>query len=160
MSRWLAIPLAVAATVVVAACVRFALLGAESRGGSAPGLVSGKLARCPDRPNCVCSEFIEDAAHHVAPLDYAGAPPEAARAALLRAIEEQGGSVSAAGDAYIAATFSSALFGFVDDVEARLDGAQRRIQIRSASRVGYSDLGANRKRVERIARSFERALRR
>jgi len=158
MSRWLVIPLALVALLVAAACVRFAMLGASSRSGGAPGLASGRLARCPAKPNCVCSEFAEDTAHYVAPLDYAGAPREAAWTGLLEAIEAAGGEIAVADDEYVAATFSSALFGFVDDLECRLDAAQQRIQIRSASRVGYSDLGVNRKRVAEITRSFEQKL--
>jgi len=139
--------------------VRFAMLGHASRSGEAPGRVSGQLAPCPDRPNCVCSEVVDDAAHQVAPLDLAGVPPEKAWADLQRVVEELGGTIAVADDGYIAATFSSALFGFVDDVEFRLDASQQKIQIRSASRVGYSDMGVNRKRVEALTRSFDRATR-
>jgi uncharacterized protein (DUF1499 family) len=55
---------------------------------------------------------------------------------------------------YIHAECTSWLFRFTDDVEFALDDAQKIIQVRSASRVGYSDLGANRKRVETIRRLF------
>jgi uncharacterized protein (DUF1499 family) len=45
---------------------------------------------------------------------------------------------------------SSALFGFVDDLELQLRGSEGRIAVRSASRVGYGDLGTNRRRVEQL----------
>ena len=51
---------------------------------------------------------------------------------------------------YLHAEFKSALLGFVDDVQFMADPAAGVIHMRSASRVGYSDLGANRKRVENI----------
>jgi len=140
--------------------VRCSLLGHSSKAGQPPGLVSGSLAPCPDKPNCVCSEFSDDAAHQIAPLDFAGTPPEKAWSDLRQVIEQLGGQVVVANDTYLAATFSSALFGFVDDVECRLDAAQDRIQIRSASRVGHSDLGVNRKRVEAIRREFAHKLNR
>jgi uncharacterized protein (DUF1499 family) len=103
----------------------------------------------------VCSEFDDAAAHYIAPLDYSGAPQEQAWGDILQIIKELGGEVVAANDEYIAATFSSSLFGFVDDVECRLDASQERIQIRSASRVGHSDLGVNRKRVDAMTRLFD-----
>ena len=65
-------------------------------------------------------------------------------------IQDLGGKVDIADESYIAATFSSKVFGFVDDVELRADAEAGVIHVRSASRVGRSDLGANRRRVESI----------
>jgi uncharacterized protein (DUF1499 family) len=158
MKKLVGILLAIVAILSALVLVRFAMLGHGSRSGEAPALVSGALAPCPDKPNCVCSEFGEDAAHHIEPLDYSGAPPEKAWGDILQIIKELGGKIVVANDGYIAATFASSLFGFVDDVECRLEASQKRIQIRSASRVGHSDLGVNRKRVEAIARSFHKRM--
>jgi len=155
MRKILRITLIVVAILTAVVLVRFAMLGNGSKEGKAPGLVSGSLSPCPDKPNCVCSESGEDAAHHIAPLDFSGVPAQKAFGELLQIIEELGGEVVVANDEYIAATFSSALFGFVDDVEYRLEPTQKRIQIRSASRVGHSDMGVNRKRAEAMTRSFD-----
>jgi uncharacterized protein (DUF1499 family) len=57
---------------------------------------------------------------------------------------------------YLHAEFRSRLWGFVDDVEFRVDAAARVIHVRSASRQGYSDLGVNRKRVEALRKAFDR----
>jgi len=57
---------------------------------------------------------------------------------------------------YLHAEFRSALFGFVDHVELRLDEAANRIDVRSASRTGYYDFGVNRRRVEEIRERFAR----
>ncbi len=65
-----------------------------------------------------------------------------------------GGHIQAESDTYIAATFSSALFGFVDDLEIRIDPAQKVIHIRSGSRVGYGDAGVNRKRAESLKKLY------
>jgi uncharacterized protein (DUF1499 family) len=154
MKKRFKILLVAVAILTAVVLVRFAMLGHGSKSGQAPGLVSGRLAACPDKPNCVCSEFDEDAAHYLAPLDYSGVPSESAMGELLQIIKELGGEVVVATDEYIAATFSSSLFGFVDDVECRLEPAQKRIQIRSASRVGHSDMGVNRKRAEAMTRLF------
>ncbi len=126
--------------------------------GEAPGLASGTLTLCPDKPNCVCSEFSDDATHYIAPLDYSSTPPEKAWNAILQIIKESGGEVSVANEDYIAATFSVSLFGFIDDVECRLDTSKNRIHIRSASRVGHSDLGVNKKRAETLTRLFKQKM--
>ena len=60
-------------------------------------------------------------------------------------------------DNYIHAEFISFIFRFVDDVEFYFDDEQKLIQIKSASRVGYSDLGVNRRRIEKIRKQFETA---
>jgi uncharacterized protein (DUF1499 family) len=73
----------------------------------------------------------------------------------LQIIEELGGKVVVADDEYVSATFASSIFGFVDDVECRLDASKEQIQIRSASRVGHSDLGVNRKRMEALTGLFD-----
>ena len=58
-------------------------------------------------------------------------------------------------EGYMHAEARSLLFRFVDDVEFLLDADNRLIHVRSASRTGYSDLGVNRRRVERIRTAFE-----
>jgi uncharacterized protein (DUF1499 family) len=66
-------------------------------------------------------------------------------------------TVVTATDSYIHAEFTSRLMRFVDDVEFRYDTAARVIQVRSASRIGRSDLGANRKRIDAIREKWESA---
>ena len=60
-----------------------------------------------------------------------------------------------ADERYIHAEFSSGLFRFVDDVEFLIDPDTKTIHFRSASRVGRSDLGVNRKRMEEIRQRFD-----
>ena len=157
MKKILRFTLIVVAILTAVVLVRFAMLGHGSKAGKAPGLVSGSLSPCPDKPNCVCSEFGEDPAHYIAPLDYAGVSAQNAMGELLQIIEELGGDVVVSNEKYIAATFSSFLFGFVDDVEFRLEALKERIQIRSASRVGHSDLGVNQERAEKITQLFDQS---
>jgi len=118
------------------------------------GLVDGKLAPCPSTPNCVSSESSVGSSH-VAPLSFNGTP-EQAWETLRRAVEECGGKIKEDATPYLWATFTSRIFRFVDDVEFRMDARERVIQVRSASRVGYSDLGVNRKRVEKLRAAFAR----
>ena len=112
-----------------------------------------RLSPCPKSPNCV-SSLSEDESHYVAPLTYK-ATPEEAREKLISIIKSMKRSeiVTAEID-YIHATFKSALFGFVDDVEFSFNDQKKIIDVRSASRIGYSDLGVNRKRVEEIRKRF------
>jgi uncharacterized protein (DUF1499 family) len=56
---------------------------------------------------------------------------------------------------YIHAEFVSSVFRFVDDVEFSFDKTKKLIQVRSASRTGYSDLGVNRRRIEEIRKQFD-----
>jgi uncharacterized protein (DUF1499 family) len=51
---------------------------------------------------------------------------------------------------YLYVRFTTRWLGFVDDAEFWADPAHRVIQVRSASRLGASDLGVNRARIERI----------
>jgi uncharacterized protein (DUF1499 family) len=61
-------------------------------------------------------------------------------------------------DDYLHAEFTTPLLRFVDDVEFLADPAAGVIHVRSASRVGYSDLGVNRRRVRRIREAFEKVV--
>ena len=57
---------------------------------------------------------------------------------------------------YLHYEFTSLIFRFVDDVEFLVDDSTRQIHFRSASRVGYSDLGANRRRMTKFVQEFSR----
>ncbi len=128
--------------LVVLVLVLFTILGKKSRSGQALGVTNGRLAPCSGKPNCVSSEAGTSDKFRVEP--YSGT----SMAALKSAIEQAGGTVTNQTDNYLSAEFMSDLFKFVDDFEARQDG--NKIHIRSASRVGYSDRGVNRKRVEAL----------
>jgi uncharacterized protein (DUF1499 family) len=117
-----------------------------------PHLVNGKLRPCPGTPNCVCSES-DKSDEQVAPLSFTGAP-EAAWSALKSAVAGLGGSVRDETAGYLWTTFLVPVLGFTDDVEFRLDATAKLIHVRSASRMGYSDLGVNRTRVEQLREAF------
>jgi uncharacterized protein (DUF1499 family) len=116
-----------------------------------------RLAACPSSPNCVSSQAT-DARHRVEPISYTGNAAEAMR--RLRGVIEAmpRTRIVNASDRALRAEFTSRLFRFVDDVDCIADPAVGVIQIRSASRIGYSDLGANRSRVEAIRAAFARAV--
>jgi uncharacterized protein (DUF1499 family) len=119
------------------------------------GVQDGKLAACPDSPNCVSSQGPDtDQEHYIAPLTYSSTPAEA-MAALKAVIKDMDRTAIIQDDGnYLYAEFTSAIMGFVDDVEFYLDEGAGVIHVRSASRLGKSDLGVNRKRVEEIREKF------
>jgi uncharacterized protein (DUF1499 family) len=117
------------------------------------GVTDGKLRPCPPSPNCVCTQA-EDELHRTEPLTFADSP-DAAMARLKTVVLLQPRvRIVTATDTYLYAEFTTALLRFVDDVEFYVDAGQKVIHFRSASRIGYSDLGANRKRMETIRRAF------
>jgi uncharacterized protein (DUF1499 family) len=120
-----------------------------------PGLVNGRLRACPGTPNCVCSESA-DPLDRIEPLTFQGAP-ETAWETLRIVVTDLGGTVRSEEKDYLWTTFQVPVLGFTDDVEFRLDASNRTIHVRSASRLGYSDLGVNRGRVEQLRTAFGRA---
>ena len=119
------------------------------------GIVDGRLALCPNKPNCVSSQAAaSDKKHYIEALTYSGESSQA-RERLERAIAGMKRARLVERQAnYWRADFSSALWRFVDDVEFQFDDNTKRIDIRSAARVGYSDFGVNRRRMEEIRRRF------
>ncbi len=117
------------------------------------GVHDGKLAPCPASPNCVSSQS-SDKDHAVEPFPFTGTPVEAMAKLKVVLSTMPRARIVTATENYLHAEFTSALFRFVDDVEFRLDESARTIHLRSASRVGSSDLGVNRKRIEDLRESM------
>jgi uncharacterized protein (DUF1499 family) len=120
------------------------------------GVVSGKLTGCPTTPNCVSSQA-DDIQHSIAPLPLMGdlAGEQQILLSLLKdfplvniVVNEQG---------YIHAEFMTSIMMYTDDVEFLFDTESSVIQIRSASRLGSSDFGLNRRRMEKIRQLWLRA---
>lgn len=134
------------------------LAGCSSAPAPDLGTPEGQLPPCPDTPNCVSSQA-EDADHAVPPLRYEGSP-EAAWKALREVLREQPRvtEIDHRAEEYLRAEFQSAVFRFVDDVEFLGVPEQKLIHVRSASRIGYWDLGVNRRRVENIRQAFTARL--
>jgi uncharacterized protein (DUF1499 family) len=114
------------------------------------------LAPCPKRPNCV-SSLAGDASHLVEPLALR-VPVERAWPHLRDAVALLPRTrIVESGDGYLRAEATSRLFRFVDDLEVLHVPGTARIDVRSASRAGYSDLGVNRARVESLRDALRRA---
>lgn len=120
-------------------------------GSTGPDLglsADSKLTACPSSPNCVCSDV--DGSHAIDALATTGDPGEAWQALLAYVDAQPRFEVVARDDGYLRVASKTRILRFVDDVEFHLRPGQQEIAIRSASRVGYSDLGTNRRRLESV----------
>lgn len=134
--------------VIVIFLIRLFMLGIESQNNSPLlGHVQGKLTPCPDKPNCV-SSFAQDI-HKIDPINGTHEVTE-----LKSVILSIGGAkLEQEEENYLRFSFESKIFKFVDDLELyKTDGFWH---VRSASRVGHSDMDANRKRVEKIRKTLK-----
>lgn len=126
------------------------IIGLTACAGDRPqnlGSQEDRLSPCPDSPNCV-SSFATDEAHAIEPLAATLAEIEAVLVRLREA------NIVSAAENYLYVEFTSRIMRFVDDVEFLYDPDAQLTHVRSASRLGYSDMGANRKRIESIRASL------
>ena len=120
------------------------------------GVNNGKLAKCPDSPNCVSTQSESDE-HRMDSIGFQGD----ANQAVEKIKQTVGQHFSRAqlvdeNNGYLHFEFTSLIFRFVDDVEFFVDDETKQIHFRSASRVGHSDLGANRRRMKKITQELNR----
>ena len=114
------------------------------------GVTNKQLATCPDSPNCV-SSFADknDSVHFIEPIHYKSIAT--IRAKLEKAITSSANATIIKSEPrYIYAEFQSRLMKYIDDVEFYISADQQVIHVRSASRLGYGDLGVNRKRIDAL----------
>ena len=116
---------------------------------AATGLNNGHLEPCPSSPNCVVSQD-GDEKHTIDPITYKGDRNDVKEALLKVLSVVPRTEVIENTDNYIRTESTSRLFKFVDDAEFYFPEDENVIQVRSASRVGESDLGVNRRRIEQI----------
>ncbi len=132
-------------------------LGMIGCSGSRPenlGIKNGQLSPCPDSPNCVASQ-ISEGSHSIKALPYNESKNEAQRR-LLEIIENMPRTkIATKQENYWHVEFTTRWMGFVDDVEFFFLDTEPTIHVRSASRLGKSDFGVNRERIEIIRSRFE-----
>jgi uncharacterized protein (DUF1499 family) len=113
-----------------------------------------RLAPCPDSPNCV-SSLVQHGRQAIAPLLMRRSPDQSLECLKTIVGSMKRARIVTVNEDFLHAEFSS-LLGFVDDVAFEIDRPQNVIHLRSASRLGYWDLGVNRRRLERIRAAFEK----
>lgn len=143
-------------------CYRFHRLAVESRKMSVElGLNGGRLTLCGQKPNCVSSADPRPD-YFIAPFTFSDSL--LGRDVVFFKLKEvllktPGYKLDSESKAYLHFTQTTKLFGFVDDLELHLVDESEAIEVRSASRVGTSDLGVNRKRIEGLRAHFEEFVR-
>lgn len=129
-------------------------------GNTVPTVIEAgsSLADCPSSPNCVSSQADpSDEQHYIEPLTLEVDGPSIAAVATWMS-GRQRCEVLDQGDTWIHATCSTAIFRWTDDIGLLMDEEAGVVHVRSASRVGRSDLGANRKRVEAMRTEWDAGL--
>ena len=130
----------------------FTLMSLLSCSGQRPtniGITDSKLSACPASPNCVSSDA-SDEAHNILPFQFVKVTTGTWQVIRQAVLELPRTEIITETTNYIHAECSSAVFGFVDDLELHLRASDNSIAIRSASRLGHSDFGVNRKRIETL----------
>lgn len=126
------------------------------------GATGGQLQACDaKRSNCVCSQHEMEGRtpgpHYVPPFAYEGDAGDAMTRMIAVLMQQSHCRIVVNRPGYLHAEFTSPALGFVDDVEFLLSAADQRIHVRSASRIGLSDFGVNRARVEALREAFDEA---
>ena len=110
---------------------------------------SGRLAACPASPNCVSSDATDEI-HAIPAYRIRGDAGTAWKALESQLAGLPRVEIVTDENGYLYAVFTTRLMRYRDDVEFGLDGEAGAIRVRSASRVGYGDMGVNRERIEAI----------
>lgn len=155
--RWRWVSVLAFAFVIYGAIVIFNLF---TKPATELGVNNGQLAPCPDSPNCVSSQAEpSDETHYIQPLEM-----PADQKLSIRQVTDQlcelvdnmpRTNLIKSTDDYLRFEFTSTIMRFVDDVEFYV--THDCIHVRSASRIGRSDLGANRKRIEKIRSAWQKS---
>lgn len=122
------------------------------------GVRDGRLAACPNTPNCVSTSEV-GAEKRLRALPFSGALIDAQGRVLAALQTLPGVTLRRESEGYIHATVRSRILGFIDDVEFLFDDRAKQIHFRSASRLGLSDLGVNRRRMMQFSEAFQREIR-
>lgn len=123
-------------------------LGKNSRTASVAEFNGTSLSPCGSEPNCVCSDCPNSSKGYIDPIDLRDLDQPISF--CREVIQRMGADIVAEETNYLHAAFSSRIFGLVDDFEIRIDNETKLLHIRSQSRVGYSDLGVNKKRAQKF----------
>ena len=144
----------IVALIVLSPVIVLAILSAVATKPKNLGVVDGRLAACPNSPNCVSTQDA-DSRHKMEAIAFDTSPDNALRRlkAAIATIPRM--NIVTQTEDYICKEATSPIFRFTDDVEFFLDRQAKVIHFRSASRIGYSDMGANRARMEKIRQAFK-----
>ena len=118
------------------------------------GIIDGKFHPCPKSPNCVSTQST-DKKHRMEPIQYSSTVDEAKGKIRNIITSFKRTKLITETENYLHFEFRTATFKFVDDVEFYLDDKEKLIHFRSAARLGWSDMGVNRKRMGKIRELYK-----
>lgn len=139
-------------TALLTAATGSLLLAGCAGSPVAGGVTDNRLSECPGSPNCVTSQGLSND-HQIQPFAYAGSPDQAMQRLHTVLNKHPEATIVTSDRFYLHAEFRTPTLGFVDDVEFLV--GESFVQVRSASRLGYSDFGKNRERVEALRQQFQ-----
>lgn len=117
------------------------------------GITNGKLKEMPSSPNAVSSQTVQTD-KYVDPLPFIESLEQSKKVIEKLLDSYKDVKITKNDSNYIHVIFITKIMRFKDDVEFYFDDTNRVIQFRSASRLGYSDAGVNRKRYEMIKEDY------
>ena len=121
------------------------------------GLINGQLQLCGNKPNCV-SSLNTNRKHKVNPISTGSNSWEKVKLKIENTLKGmQNMKIVTDENNYLRVEFKSKFLGFIDDFEVHFVPDQKILHIRSSSRLGYSDFGVNRKRVQKFTKKFSEA---
>ena len=118
------------------------------------GIIDGKFHPCPKSPNCVSTQSTDEK-HRMEPIQYSSTVDEAKGKIKNIITSFKRTKLITETENYLHFEFRTATFKFVDDVEFYLDDKEKLIHFRSAARLGWSDMGVNRKRMGKIRELYK-----
>lgn len=141
--------------IIIFIAIGAMMLGCAGKQPNDLGVKNKKLKPCPASPNCVSSQETSSK-HSIEPIIYKISQKDAYNKLkkIIHSLDRT--TIVQEKPDYLYVEFKSRIFGFVDDVEFYFPG-NGKIEVRSASRKGYSDLGVNRKRIENIKTCFDKS---
>ncbi|MFV1983506.1 MAG: DUF1499 domain-containing protein [Thiohalomonadales bacterium] len=122
------------------------------------GIHNNQLRACPEKSNCVSSysSYSSNLKFNIEPLPYFSTAENSITKIQKTLLGIKGITIITQDKDYIYAECKSFFLGFVDDLEVYCDESKQRCFVRSASRLGYSDFGVNRKRIEKIRKLIQK----
>ncbi|MBT4836892.1 MAG: DUF1499 domain-containing protein [Methylococcales bacterium] len=139
--------------IVVVILILGFMMAFLSKNGDGHVLIGDKLPECPDKPNCLCSEYAQNN-HWIEPLSIDGLEAEKAWHLFRQMVEQSGGDIRVDQNFKLHAVYTTSFFKFNDDLMARLDNEKKLIHLRSESRIGHSDFGKNKQRLQDLCDAF------
>jgi uncharacterized protein (DUF1499 family) len=142
---------------LVVAAAAFTMAGCGAPSHFTKPQSPGSFTACAPAPHCVSSQASPGSFQHVEPFRFDGSA-SAAHQALSQTLRSDPQATVVKDDGnFLHATFKSTI-GFVDDVTFLIKPEEHIIDVKSSSRIGFSDLGVNNRRVERLRKQFEASL--